>query len=292
MVGEFDELQGIMGKYYAVNDQEDGLVADCIEQHYWPKFAGDQLPVSKEAQAVALADKLDSLVGIFAAGEIPTGDKDPYALRRAALSILRILIEHKHNTGLTELVEASCNVFAKLQDYKINPQTQQDIVAFIRGRLTAHYQNQNIATATINAVMARVPDSPLDFDQRIQAVAEFNQLSESADLAAANKRIGNIIKKQSSQAGTDVDPDVFEESVENELYQAITTLEQDCSQLFDDGNYSLGLKKLATLRSPVDAFFEQVMVMSDDPVQQKNRLALLNRMQQLFFRVADISLLQ
>jgi len=167
MVGEFDELQGIMGHYYADREGETKLVGECIEQHYWPKFAGDRLPESAEAQAVALADKLDSLVGIYAAGETPTGDKDPYALRRAALSILRILIEKGHDFNLSELVADSADVYSNAQSIEIDAATQKAIIDFVRGRLTALYQSQNIATTTINSVMACEPDSPLDFEQRV-----------------------------------------------------------------------------------------------------------------------------
>jgi len=292
MVGEFDELQGIMGHYYADREGEAPIVGECIEQHYWPKFAGDQLPQSIEAQAVALADKLDSLVGIYGAGEIPTGDKDPYALRRAALSILRILIEQQHSLDLSDLVASTAAVYAERQSIEINTETQGQIVDFIRGRLTAYYQTQNIATTTINAVMACKPNKPLDFENRVKAVHAFGSLAEASDLAAANKRIGNILKKQEGDVDDTVNEAVLVESAEQALYKAITTIEQDCITLFDQGDYSQGLQKLASLRSPVDDFFENVMVMSDDAAQQQNRLGLLKRMQQLFLRVADISLLQ
>ena len=179
MVGEFDELQGIMGHYYADRDGEPSVVGECIEQHYWPKFAGDQLPQSKEAQAVALADKLDSLVGIYGCGEIPTGDKDPYALRRAALSILRILIEEQHALGLSELISTTAEVYQAEQNIVIDGDMQSQIVDFVRGRLTAFYQSQEIATTTINAVMACKPNSPLDFENRVKAVHQFGSLDEA-----------------------------------------------------------------------------------------------------------------
>jgi len=292
MVGEFDDLQGTMGQYYAQIDGEDTLVGNCIEQHYWPKFAGDQLPESAEAQALAMADKLDNLVGIFAAGEVPTGDKDPYALRRAALSILRILIERQRPLNLTELVTESAGVYGKLQDIAVDIDTQKNIVDFLRGRLTAYYQSQKIPTTTIRAVMACEPDSPLDFENRIKAVHQFARLPEASDLAAANKRIANILKKNSVNDGVEPDANQLIEPSEKSLYQAIQNIEQDCTELFDTGNYAQGLQKLAALRTPVDDFFEHVMVMSDDPALQQNRLSLLNKMQQLFLRVADISLMQ
>lgn len=292
MVGEFDELQGVMGHYYADRDGEPSLIGECVEQHYWPKFAGDRLPVSAEAQAVALADRLDSLVGIYASGEVPTGDKDPYALRRASLSILRILIEQKHSLTLSDLVAESAAVYSNKQQIEIDPEAQAAIVDFIRGRLMAFYQSQSIATNTINAVLACEPDSPLDFEHRVKAVSAFSHVAEAADLAAANKRISNILKKQDGDVSSEVDESVLTETAEQELYSAIQEIESDCVSLFDKGEYQQGLEKLASLRTPVDNFFEQVMVMSDDLAEKNNRLALLKRMQSLFLRVADIALLQ
>jgi len=292
MVNEFDELQGVMGHYYADLDGEDKLIGECIEQHYWPKFAGDQLPTSVEAQAVALADKLDSLVGLFGAGESSTGDKDPYALRRAALSILRILIEKQLPLNLSELVAKSAKVFAQHQSFKIDQTAQSQIIDFIRSRLMSYYQNQKIATNTIHAVMACKPDSPLDFENRLKAVNEFGKTDEANDLVAANKRISNILKKQKGEVSDSVDQSVLVEEAEKQLNIAIDKIQEDCVSLFDKGDYNLGLTKLATLHTPVDDFFENVMVMSEDPKQQANRLALLKKMQLLFLRVADISLLQ
>jgi len=198
-------------------------------------------PPCAEAQAVALADKLDSLVGIYGSGEVPTGDKDPYAFR---------------------------------------------------GRLTSFYQSQNIATTTINAVMACEPDSPLDFEQRVKAVSAFSQAAEAADLASANKRSSNILKKQDGEVSNTVDESALSEDAEKELFSSIERIEADCISLFNDGDYERGLEKLASLRTPVDDFFEHVMVMSDNEAEKQNRLALLKRMQSLFLRVADISLLQ
>jgi len=292
MVGEFDELQGIMGHYYADRDGEPARVGECVEQHYWPKFAGDRLPTSVEAQAVALADKLDSLVGIYGSGEVPTGDKDPYGLRRASLSILRILIEQEHAFNLSDLVAESATIYQNAQNIEIDTATQTAIVGFIRGRLTAFYQAQNIATTTINAVMACEPDSPLDFDQRVKAVSSFSQVAEAADLASANKRISNILKKQDSNISNIVNEAALSEAAEKELYTVIESIEADCVTLFEQGNYQQGLEKLASLRTPVDNFFEHVMVMSENELERQNRLALLKRMQRLFLGVADIALLQ
>lgn len=291
MVGEFDELQGVMGHYYADREGEPALVGECIEQHYWPKFAGDELPASKEAQAVALADRIDSVVGLFGAGEVPTGDKDPYGLRRAALSILRILIEREHSFSLPELIAASAKVYSETQGFVVDAETQAKTVTFIRGRLTAFYQAQDVATNTINAVMACEPDSPLDFEQRVKAVHAFSSTAEAADLAAANKRISNILKKQDEQPGVDVDQSQLNEVAEQELFDAISRIEADCVALFDNGDYEQGLGKLASLRTPVDNFFEHVMVMTDNAQERNNRLALLKRMQDLFLRVADIAVM-
>ncbi len=292
MVGEFDELQGIMGHYYADRDGEPALVGECVEQHYWPKFAGDTLPVSLEAQCVALADKLDSLVGIYASGEVPTGDKDPYGLRRAALSILRLLIDKEHTLGLSDLVAMCSEVYAEQQGFVVTNDTQNDIVEFVRSRLLAFYQTQDFATTQIKSVLACKPDSPLDFAQRLNAIVAFSELSEAQDLAAANKRIANILKKQDQAVVTKIDTSALSAEEEVRLHQALLAVEQDCASLFDQGDYQQGLAKLADLRSPVDAFFDNVMVMSDDASEQMNRLALLKRLQDLFLRVADISLLQ
>ena len=292
MVGEFDELQGVMGHYYADRDGETKVVGECIEQHYWPKFAGDQLPVSLEAQSVALADKLDSLVGIYAAAGAPTGDKDPYGLRRGALSILRILIEKNHTLGLAELIALSASVYASQQNFDIDTETQADISDFIQGRLLPLYQNQNVATLPIKSVLAVTSDNPLDFHQRLMAIVAFSGAAEAHDLSAANKRIGNILKKQNTELSGEINLVELSEDAEIALHDALLAIEDECTQLFDQGDYQLGLSKLADLRTPIDAFFENVMVMSDKPAEQTNRLTLLKRLQALFLRVADISLLQ
>jgi len=202
------------------------------------------------------------------------------------------LIERQRPLNLTELVTESAGVYGKLQDIAVDIDTQKNIVDFLRGRLTAYYQSQKIPTTTIRAVMACEPDSPLDFENRIKAVHQFARLPEASDLAAANKRIANILKKNSVNDGVEPDANQLIEPSEKSLYQAIQNIEQDCTELFDTGNYAQGLQKLAALRTPVDDFFEHVMVMSDDPALQQNRLSLLNKMQQLFLRVADISLMQ
>lgn len=292
MVNEFDELQGVMGNYYAQRDGEPAEVAEAIEHHYLPKFAGDVLPASTVSLALALADRLDSLVGIYATGGVPTGDKDPYGLRRAALAILRMLIERELPLNLSDLVARAAQAHAQQNNLEISSTTRDEIVNFIRGRLTAFYQSQGVATQSINAVLACTPDSPLDFSHRLHAVDQFSKMTDAADLAAANKRISNIFKKHSGKVPDQVDTALLQEPAEQTLAQAIDDMVAQCGPLFDAGNYSDGLQLLTGLRAPVDGFFDNVMVMADDPALQNNRLALLNRMRQLFMRVADISQLQ
>jgi glycyl-tRNA synthetase beta chain len=290
MVGEFSDLQGIMGRYYADKDGEDKIVGECIEQHYWPKFAGDQLPHSAEAQAVSLAEKLDSLVGIYGVGEVPTGDKDPYALRRAALGILRILIEKKHAIGLPELIHSATSAYAK-QGIEIDKESQIKIISFIQERFKAFYQTEGIATKLINAVLACQPEKPIDFDARLRALQNFAELPEASELAAANKRISNILKKANSEDLTSVDSSLFSDEAELSLAKAIDSVAQKSHVLFEQGDYTEGLKLLATLRDSVDGFFDNVMVMTDDIRVKNNRLSLLKQLQGLFLRVADISII-
>lgn len=289
MVGEFPELQGVMGHYYADHDNEPQLVGECIEQHYWPKFAGDQLPNSPESQSVSLADKLDGLVGIFAAGEIPTGDKDPYGLRRSALGILRILIEEKLTLSLPALVATSAESYSS-QGINVSEEQQQQIVNFLFERLRAYYQPQGISTNRINAVLACRPESPLDFDHRLRALNEFMALEEATNLAAANKRISNILKKTDAISG-EIDTSLLEDGAETVLAHSVADSEKTVIALFNSGDYNGGLKQLATLKDAVDTFFDGVMVMAEDEEIRTNRLRLLKKLQNLFLRVADISAL-
>lgn len=291
MVGEFDKLQGVMGRYYADLDGEPELVGASIEQHYWPRYAGDQLPIHAEAQALALADRVDTLTGIFSTGEIPTGDKDPYSLRRAALGVLRILIEHNLALELPSIIKASADAYAS-QSIVIPEQTQQHILDFITSRLMAYYQSQGVATNTVNAVLACGANSPANFNQRLQAVRGFNELNEAIDLAAANKRISNILKKQSETPNQSINIGLLSENAEQTLHTALKTISKQANAHFDKGDYAAGLKVLRELKSPVDAFFESVMVMSDNADERANRLALLVQIRALFMRVADIALLQ
>ena len=294
MVGEFSDLQGIMGQRYAQNDGEHELVANCIEQHYWPKSATDEPPLSKEATAVSLADKLDTLVGIFSTGEVPTGDKDPYALRRAALGVLKMCTYHitaSSELKLSKLISVAANAYAT-QNIEINTEIQKDIADFIRSRYKAYYQ-EGFSTSLINAVSASGMDCPTHFDSRIKGLDVFAIMPEAKNLAAANKRISNILKKidDINTLKGDIDTALIESGSEQALFDQLFALDSEVNNLFNDHQYEQGLKKLAALKEPIDAFFDNVMVMADDNAVKTNRLKLLQKLQNLFLRVADISLL-
>ncbi len=288
MVQEFPELQGIMGRYYASHDGEASEVASALEQQYWPRFAGDALPNNRTAQAVALADRLDSVLGIFAIGQIPSGTKDPFALRRAALGVLRICIETGLALDLHTLLEHAARHFPpQVEATKAVPA----VLEFVLERLRAYYAEQGMRPDELEAVLECRPTQPVDFDQRLRAVAQFRTLPESAALAAANKRIRNILKKQAEPIG-ELQSALLQEPAEQQLAAALTALEGEVTALFDAGNYSAALQRLASLREVVDNFFEQVMVMAEDATIRANRLALLDRLAALFLRVADFSRLQ
>jgi len=289
MVSEFPSLQGIMGRYYAQHDNEKPVVADAIDQHYRPRFSGDHLPESPIAQAVALADRVDSLLGIFSIGQIPTGDKDPYALRRAALGILRILIEQKIDIDLADLLEhAAASFDKKLEANKaIEP-----VMEFIFERLHAYYQDKGIGIDVLDAVTSLNPTRPVDIDKRLHAVNTFRKLPEAESLAAANKRIGNILKKTKGKIPAKLDPGLFEGNEETNLFNILKTLSSDIGPLLAESNYESTLQQLAQLREPVDTFFDHVMVMTDDKKIRNNRIAMLNHLHGLFLKVADISRLQ
>ena len=286
MVGEFPDLQGIIGRYYALHDGEDPEVAAAIDQHYRPRFAGDVLPENPTARALALADRLDTLLGIFAIGQTPTGDKDPYALRRAALGVLRILIEEGLDLDLAELLTATASGFPAAIETEC---ARDKVLDFILDRLRAYYQDRGIRPDVLDAVMALRPTRPVDIDRRVHAVTGFRQLPEAQALAAANKRIGNILKKLEGRLPEEVDPDLLKDDAEKALYAAFTALETDVQQAIATGDYTAALEKLATLREPVDRFFDEVMVMTEDEQLRNNRIALLNRLHKLFMQVADIS---
>jgi glycyl-tRNA synthetase beta chain len=293
MVGEFPELQGTMGKYYAGDDGEHKSVATAIEEHYRPRFAGDLLPRERVGQVVAIADKLDSLVGIFAAGEEPTGDKDPFGLRRAALGILRILIEKKLDLDLLSLIEESARILRdQLQSIAVPDKVVAHVFEFVLERTRALYGAAGFQLDELNAVITTRPVSPLDFDRRLRAVAKFRKLPQAENLAAANKRIRNILRKSSEPIPDHVDQNSLTEIAEQQLFQALERLTREVSGYFRDGEYDHGLKKLVSLKEPVDHFFDEVLVMTEDVSLRQNRLALLRQIQELFLQTADISKLQ
>jgi glycyl-tRNA synthetase beta chain len=302
MVGEFPDLQGIMGRYYAVNDGEPGDVATAINEHYMPRFAGDALPSTISGQAVAIADKLDTLVGIFGIGQAPTGEKDPFALRRAALGVLRTIIECKLDINLAELLGVAAtqymNVIWKLPDKLtrediVDPsQTAVQVFEFMMGRLRIYYQDQGITPDVFDAVYAQGPTRPLDFDIRLHAVTSFRKLAEAESLAAANKRISNILKKTDAVIPERFNADLLQDDAEKTLASQLDGLEKQLKPMFDSREYEAAMKQLATLRDPVDKFFDDVMVMVDDDIIRNNRLALLSNMRSLFLQVADLSRLQ
>jgi glycyl-tRNA synthetase beta chain len=289
MVLEFPEMQGIMGRYLAKRDGEADEVATALDEFYMPRFSGDKLPKTKTGIALSLAERLDTLVGIFGIGMKPTGDKDPFALRRAALGALRIMREHNLPVNLNQLLEAAAKLLA---DRQPAADTVDQVYGFMMDRLKGIYLDQQIAIDLFEAVAATRPESIADFERRIQAVIAFRALPQAESLAAANKRIRNILKKSELPIASDVNPSLFESEQEQALYAGIDQKTLEISPLMEKFAYEQVLTSLATLREPVDAFFDQVMVMADDPAIRANRLALLNRLSALFLGVADISILQ
>ena len=288
MVGEFPEMQGIAGYYYALNDGEPQDVALALNEQYMPRGAGAELPGTLTGAAVAIADKLDTLVGIFGIGMLPTGSKDPYALRRAALGILRILIDKKLDLDLTEAVNFAVSAFgAKIKSAGLADQ----VLEFIFDRLRARYEDEGVDVATYLSVRALNPTSALDFDQRVQAVQAFRQLPEAAALAAVNKRVSNLLSKVEGTVSTHVEARYFDNASEFSLFSAIQKADEAVQPMAAARQYNEALTRLASLREPVDAFFEAVMVNAEDPSVRANRYALLARLRGLFLGVADISLL-
>ena len=288
MVGEFPEMQGVAGYYYALNDGEPEDVALALNEQYMPRGAGAELPSTLTGAAVAIADKLDTLVGIFGIGMLPTGSKDPYALRRAALGVLRILIEKQLDLDLNEAVSFAVTQFgSNVKAAGLAEQVQE----FVFDRLRARYEDEGIDVATYLSVRALKPGSALDFDQRVQAVQAFRQLPEAAALAAVNKRVSNLLSKAEGAVATTVEPKYFDNANEFSLYSAIQQADQAVQPMAAARQYSESLARLAALRDPVDAFFEAVMVNAEDAKVRANRYALLSRLRGLFLGVADISLL-
>ena len=288
MVFEFTDTQGVMGMHYARHDGEDEEVAVALNEQYMPRFAGDELPKSLVASAVALADKFDTLTGIFGIGQAPKGSADPFALRRAALGALRIIVEKNLPLDLEDLVKKSATLFG---DKLSNQNVVADVVDFMLGRFRAWYQDEGIAVDVIQAVLARRPTRPADFDARVRAVSHFRTLDSAEALAAANKRVSNILAKADAAIG-EINLTACVEPAEKALAEAVLALRTEVQPLIAKGDYTAVLDKLANLRVPVDSFFDNVMVNAEDPALRQNRLAILNTLQGLFLQVADISVLQ
>lgn len=284
MVGEFPELQGTMGYYYALHDNENIDVAIAIKEHYQPKFSGDLLPSTLPGTVVALADRIESLVGLFSIGQIPTGDKDPFGLRRSALGILRIIIEKKLPLDLEPIIAAALRTFGQ----PMNTDVLAQILTFFQDRLRPWYADQNIPSDVVQSVTALALSNPYDIHQRILAVAQFKLLPETNALAAANKRVSNILKKNAGLVSGKINPALLEDAAEKELYAALEKLIPQLAQK----DYAETLKSLASLQSAVDHFFEKVMVMTDNLPLRNNRLALLQTLREQFLRVADVAVLQ
>ncbi len=273
MVAEFPELQGIMGEYYARNDEETAAVATAIREQYMPRFAGDALPTTSLGQALSISDKLDTLVGIFGIGKVPTGDKDPFGLRRASIGILRIIIECELKIDLQELLTPS----------------QPKVFDFILERLRAYYQEKGFELETIDAVLTCRPTSPLDIDKRIRGIAAFRKLPEAESLASANKRIHNILKKAKETYPSEPDQTYFTNVEERHLYDKLEIVNEKIAPLIKIGDYQTALTHLASLRETIDKFFDNVMVMDKDQTVRINRLAFLQQIRNLFLQIADIS---
>lgn len=288
MVFEFTDTQGVMGMHYARHDGEAEEVAVALNEQYMPRFAGDELPSRGVSAAVTMADKLDTIVGIFGIGQAPKGS-DPFALRRASLGVLRILVEYGYQLDLVDLIAKAKSLFG---NRLTNANVEQEVIEFMLGRFPTWYQDAGFSIDIIQAVLARNPTKPADFDQRVKAVSHFRALEEAEALAAANKRVGNILAKYDGELGEEIDLALLQEDAEKALAEAVEIMAEALEPAFATGNYQEALSKLAGLRAPVDAFFDNVMVMADDEVLKKNRLTLLNKLRNLFLQIADISLLQ
>jgi len=289
MVLEFPQVQGTMGKYYALHDGENDNIAQALEDQYRPRFAGDELPEANIGCAVAISDKIDTLVGIFGINQAPKGDKDPFALRRAAIGSIRIIIEKQLNLDLSELISKSIELFG---DKLVNDNTANDVLEFVMGRFRAFYQEQDIRVDVIQAVLAKKPSAPLDFEKRIKAVTFFGELPEAATLAAANKRVGNILAKFEGELYPQFNTELASEKAEQDLSNTFEQIKLKVEPLMADKNYQAALSELAQLKAPIDTFFDGVMVMSDDEAVKINRLTLLNQIRNSFLAIADISVLQ
>ena len=288
MVGEFDNMQGIAGYYYALNDGENVDVAAAMNEQYLPRFAGDELPATTTGAIIALADRLDTISGIFGIGQQPTGSKDPFALRRASISVLRILVEKKLNLDLRDLLN-----FAKAQHkaLTVGDELVDTVLGYMLDRFRAFYEDAQIPAEVFQAVNAKQISVPLDIDLRVKAVYEFSKLPQAQALAAANKRVSNILSKQAGEIGAALNSDLLVEVAEKNLANAIIAKASVVAPMYVAHQYTEALASLADLQQPVDSFFDNVMVMCDNPALQQNRLALLQQLRGLFLEVADISYL-
>lgn len=285
MVGEFPELQGIMGEYYALHDGESETVAKAIREHYQPRFAGDALPSTLVSLAVALADKLETLSGLFGIGQMPTGDKDPFALRRHALGVLRMLLEKNLNVALGDLIDIGYEAMGTVAGVK---DSRAELAAFFEDRLRVMFKEKGYSVQEIDAVLAAHPATVIDVPARLDAVRAFVALPEAEALAAANKRIGNILKKNEEQL-PDVDAGLFELDAEKTLWTMLQAADVDVKALYEKGAYTDVLKRLAPMKAAVDQFFEDVMVNVDNVQIRLNRLALLDRLHRTMNKVAELS---
>ena len=289
MVFEFTDTQGVMGMHYARHDGESEDVALALKEQYQPRFAGDELPSTDVSAALALAEKMDTLAGIFGIGQHPKGDKDPFALRRAALGVLRIIVEKGYQLDLVEMTEEAARLYG---DKLTNKDVVNDVVEFMLGRFRSWYQELGYSIDTIQAVLARRPTQPADFDARVKAVTHFRTLEEAQALAAANKRVSNILSKSDEKLSDTVLASVLKTPEEVKLATHVVVLQDKLAPMFAERNYQEALAELASLRDVVDEFFENVMVMDEDQAVRVNRLTLLSQLRELFLKVADISLLQ
>ena len=289
MVGEFADLQGLMGAYYARNDGEPIEVCEALHEQYLPRFAGDKLPESTTGAILAIADKLDTMVGLFGIGQPPTGSKDPFALRRSGIGILRILVERELDLNIMKAISAS---IAAHGDTDFQVDTAELVFDFLLERFRAWYQESGISSGVFQSVFVIKPQRPLDFYHRIQAVNSFNKLSEAVALSAANKRVSNLLSKQERVSESGIcNVDLLVEPSEKVLYEAIQDKILEVAPMFEEGNYTAGLQSLSTLKQAVDVFFDNVLVMHEDERIRANRLALLQELRALFLRTADISYL-
>lgn len=291
MVLEFDDLQGIMGRYYAAASGENDEVSAAMFEHYLPSFAGDKLPETATGSAVALADRLDTLTGIFGIGQLPSGSKDPFALRRASLGILRLLVENNYQASLSQLIDSALELHTGITKDKVK--TRILLLDYLLDRFAAWYSDMNIATECFLAVRALKLDNPTDINARVLAVSAFSKTENASALAAANKRVANILSKATKE-GADlnvVDSAIFEQEEETALFNAITAVQTKTAPMIENANYADALSELALLRNTVDSFFDKVMVMADNDAIRQNRLALLQQLRSLFLSIADISLL-